>query len=99
MRRVSDFALARPVRWAFAELTEIYQVDEMISRAGGMPAKFPLDTFLKAHWPRARTPGRFGPSDPYAPGKAGPAECIAKNHGSSENRPSWRLAGGSEIRV
>ena len=62
-------------------------------------AKFPLDTFVERHWPRARGPGKFALSDPHAPGEASLERLVPKNHQSRGHRASWRLAGGSETRV
>jgi len=74
-------------------------VKAKLSLLGVTRAKFPLDTFVERHRARARGPGKFALSDPPAPGKAGLAGRIPKNHGPPGNRPSWRLTGGSETRV
>ena len=59
-----------------------------LSRPGVTRAKFPLDTFVKQHWPRTRSPGKFALSESHAPGKAGLARLVPKNHGSPGDRVS-----------
>ena len=99
-------------RWAFAELTEIYQInadfkakvdsqfDAMIVRAAGVsPAIFCLTVFgvCTRHVPAA--PRGCRPSGPQERVDAPSGAPLAKKRGPACNRPSLRLAGGRKIRV
>ena len=70
-----------------------------VSLPGVTREKFRLDTFVEWQRARARDAAKFALGESHAPGEAGLARLLPKNHGSLDHRPSWRLAGWSEIRV